>query len=158
MVAWGTPEYRSWNAMRGRCLRLGNIGWSNYGGRGIRICDAWRDSFETFLRDMGPRPDGTTLDRYPDYNGDYRPGNCRWATRKQQQDRANQRPYRQRSQQFDAFGNPNGFAGVERHRQKWRARLVGKRIGSFRTLANAARYGDAAKFNTPSEFAQGGTL
>ena len=84
-----TPTYRSWIAMKGRCHYPANASWQYYGGRGITVCDRWRDSFEAFLADLGERPEGKTLDRI-DPDGDYEPGNCRWATPKEQ--RANQRP------------------------------------------------------------------
>jgi len=75
-----TPEYRSWQAMLARCTNPRHEHYPDYGGRGITVCDRWQDSFEAFLEDMGPRPAGKTLDRYPDKNGNYEPGNCRWAT------------------------------------------------------------------------------
>ncbi len=80
--------YQSWLMMRQRCRNPRVDNYKYYGGRGIRVCNRW-DLFENFLADMGERPDGKTLDRYPDNNGNYEPGNCRWATLKQQ--RANQR-------------------------------------------------------------------
>jgi hypothetical protein len=70
--------------MKYRCLNKGSRLYPKYGGKGITIVSRWIDSFENFLADMGERPAGTTLDRYPDNNGDYEPGNCRWATPKQQ--------------------------------------------------------------------------
>ena len=80
-----TPEYRSWACMKERCLSPGASNYHLYGGRGISICHQWTgpDGFITFLRDMGERRKGTTLDRI-DVDGDYTPENCRWATAKQQ--------------------------------------------------------------------------
>ena len=76
-------EYGSWRAMRERCTNPNNSHYRMYGGRGIRICERWA-VFDNFLMDMGPRPAGTTLDRFPDVDGNYEPANCRWATPAQQ--------------------------------------------------------------------------
>lgn len=79
-----SPTYTSWEAMRSRCSDPAAIGYRNYGGRGITVCDKWNRSFDAFLADMGERPSRqTTLDRI-DVNGNYEPGNCRWASKSQQ--------------------------------------------------------------------------
>lgn len=82
-------EYRSWSSMKERCNNPNSISWKYYGARGITVCERWF-KFENFLADMGPRPQGTTLDRFPNKDGNYEPGNCRWATATEQ--RANRRP------------------------------------------------------------------
>lgn len=66
--------------MKTRCTNSRVKAYARYGGRGIRVCEAWLDSFEAFLRDVGERPAGKTLDRYPNPDGNYEPGNVRWAT------------------------------------------------------------------------------
>lgn len=79
-----SPEYRSWASMIARCENPKYHHFHRYGGRGIRICERWRNSFELFLSDMGPRPSlKHSLDR-KDNDGNYEPGNCRWATAKEQ--------------------------------------------------------------------------
>lgn len=78
-----SPTYVSWQAMHQRCSNPKQSRYENYGGRGITIVPEWSD-FTVFLRDMGERPDGTTLERKKVEEG-YSPGNCCWATRTEQQ-------------------------------------------------------------------------
>lgn len=81
----GTDEHNIWMRMIDRCTNPNNPGWPLYGGRGIKVCDRWGNSFEAFLEDMGPRPSKAhSIDRHPDKNGGYEPGNVRWATPKEQ--------------------------------------------------------------------------
>lgn len=79
-----TKEYRAWFNMRARCFNPEHRQYGNYGGRGITVCDRWQD-FANFLADVGPKPSPKhTLDRHPDNDGNYEPGNVRWATAKEQ--------------------------------------------------------------------------
>jgi len=76
-------EYDSWQSMKTRCYNSNHKFYNYYGGRGIRVCRRWKNSFENFYADMGKRPLGRSLDRI-NTNGNYEPSNCKWATPKEQ--------------------------------------------------------------------------
>jgi len=78
-----TREYKSWKAAKQRCTNPKDTNYPLYGGRGIQMCEEWMDSFPDFYAHIGPRPQGHSLDRI-DVNGNYEPGNVRWATAKDQ--------------------------------------------------------------------------
>lgn len=79
-----TPEYQAWNSMKARCYNIKNRRHHRYGGRGIKVCEQWLHSFESFFADMGLKPSADySLDRI-DNDKDYSPDNCRWATSQQQ--------------------------------------------------------------------------
>ena len=100
-----TREYISWQSMKDRCLNSKCKQFYLYGARGITICDRWINSFEDFLADMGHRPKNTSIDRR-DNEGNYEPGNCRWATPLQQ-------VYNRRNTLFATVG------GIRKPVKKW---------------------------------------
>jgi hypothetical protein len=80
----GTKIYWVWGSMKDRCTNQNNVAYNNYGGRGVKVCDRWLESFENFYEDMKFKyREGLTLERI-DVNGDYEPGNCKWVTREDQ--------------------------------------------------------------------------
>ena len=90
---YDSRTYRSWASMKSRCTNPKSTAWEYYGGRGIKVCERWL-LFENFLADMGERPEGKSIDRFPDQNGNYEKDNCRWATQKEQLE--NRRPRRRK--------------------------------------------------------------
>lgn len=80
-----SPEYRCWASIKSRCLSPTHDVFDIYGGKGISICPEWQNDFQAFFDYVGPRPSPLhSIDRYPDRNGNYEPGNVRWATKKEQ--------------------------------------------------------------------------
>jgi hypothetical protein len=127
-----TAEYTSWAGVKSRCFNQKEKAYPNYGGRGITVCERWRNSFENFLADMGPRPSQKhSVDRI-DVNGNYEPSNCRWATATQQA--RNRNVYK---------NSISGCTGVIFNPvvKKWQSQIkVNKKnivLGYFDTLHNA---------------------
>lgn len=133
-------EYRAWQKMKSRCSNPKHPSFPNYGGRGISVCEAWA-SFLQFYEDMGPAPEGATLDRIDNELG-YEPGNCRWASHEIQ---ARNRRHR--------LGKSR-FTGVYlRHDGRWYAQIMVsgkvKCLGSFAREEDAARARDAEAVKHP---------
>ena len=84
-----TKVFNAWMNMKRRCYEPNYKNYYLWGGRGVRVCDRWLNSFENFFEDMGHPPEGTSLDRFPNKDGDYSPDNCRWATKEEQDNNKN---------------------------------------------------------------------
>ena len=131
------PLWSTWNGMLYRCYNPNSPNYKDYGGRGISVCNGWKDSFSTFVRDMGERPKNHTLDR-KDNDGNYSPSNCKWSTPEQQ--------VRNRRSQS---GGTSKWTGVHwgKDKKKWIARIChymsGKEtttyVGSFDDEIEAAK-------------------
>ena len=109
-----TPEYSIWSCMKSRCLNPNVNAYAHYGGRGILIYPEWIDSYESFLAYVGRRPSPKhSLDRFPNNDGNYAPGNVRWATQQEQQrNRRDNRviEFRGRSQCLQAWADELGIS------------------------------------------------
>lgn len=132
--------YAIWNGILRRCYNSKSKFYRYYGARGITVCDRWRDSFETFAKDMGPRPDGMTVER-EDNNGPYCPENCRWGTRKEQ---ANNRRTNRR---LTLNGETKTIA-------EWAA-IVGIPAATISLRVNRLRYTDERALTQPLQVRRG---
>lgn len=135
-----SDEYKIWKGMKQRCNNPNNVAYNNYGGRGIKVCKGWNESFSVFLKDMGLRPSKRhSIDRI-NVNGDYKPSNCRWTTRREQC--RNQRA---------ANKNISGTRGVSLCKQtgKWAAYITlggrKKHLGRYADLKAAIAVRKAAE-------------
>ena len=124
--------YKVWDGIKERCHNQNNKDYKNYGGRGITMCDRWRYSFENFITDMGKRPTAKHMIERIDNNGNYEPGNCKWATITEQIH--NRRIFK---------NNVSGYPGVYyvKKRDEWTASIYvnNKQIylGAFNTFGEA---------------------
>lgn len=130
----GLPTFKSWESMKQRCLNPNATSHDRYGGRGITIHEAWINSFDQFLADMGERPEGTTLDRI-DPDGNYEPSNCRWAGLKTQQRNRNVTPTLTHDGVTRTFAEWSELTGVSSKILSWR---IKNGWGAEKTLTTPA--------------------
>ncbi len=138
-----TRAYRAWAAMIGRCCSEGNKYFKGYGGRGIRVCDRWRNSFVNFREDMGDPPAGLTLERI-NVNGNYEPGNCKWATRQEQN--ANRRS----TKLITHNGKTQCIAHWERE-LGFRRATINQRLRAGWSIEEALKIGTVSQFRSTIE-------
>lgn len=121
----GSRTYISWQRMIQRCYNPLETNFKNWGGRGITVCDEWRESFNSFYKDMGDRPLGTSIDRIDNSKG-YFKENCKWSTRREQN-------INKRMQS----NNTSGTVGVIFYKNGWQANAFGKYLGRYKTKEDA---------------------
>lgn len=112
-----TVEYRAWNKIKERCYSITSKDYNKWGGRGVKMCDEWRNDFLLFLRDMGRRPSKNhSIDRI-DNNGNYEPSNCRWATKIEQNRNTRKNVYLE-------------YRGIRKTLSEW-SHIIGVNYGSI---------------------------
>lgn len=117
-----TPEYRAWKGMLTRCTNPRRAQWKDYGGRGIRVCERWAESFEAFLSDVGPKPHPKAeLDRR-DNDGNYEPGNVRWTSKDEQSVNKRTTRFVTFRGQLMSLRDAARHAGVNYYTAHWRLR------------------------------------
>lgn len=127
-----SPEYIAWSAMIQRCINPKNPKYKNYGGRGIKVCSKWRNSYQTFLSDIGYRPSKNHSIGRINNDGNYEPSNCRWEINEQQY-----------SNMTKKRNNSSGRRGVtwDSQTSKWRVSLIRKgiriEVGRFDLIEDA---------------------
>lgn len=136
-----TPEYICWSAMKRRCTNKNDRAYKNYGGRGIKVCKRWLDSFEAFYSDLGPKPSlELSIDRI-DNDGNYEPGNCRWATRKEQNNNKRGMIPMEREKEWKTCQNCGGKV----FRKRPNGRIIGPSAWLSRTYCNRDCHQEAMK-------------
>lgn len=114
-----TREYKVWSRMLERCHTLTDASYNRYGGRGIKVCERWRNDFELFLADMGVCPTGFSIER-KNNDGDYEPSNCLWIPRKHQSENRSNTVWLTYSGRTQSLGKWARDLGMSKSVMHWR--------------------------------------